>query len=68
MRLNKFHNSPWIKLIKSYNLIMPKTDLGIGSGIKLACKFTKFLTEISSKMYELKTYNQAIDNLLYKNR
>lgn len=47
---------------------MSMTDLSIGSDIKLAHKLAKFLIETSSKIHEPKTYNKAIDNLIYKNK
>lgn len=68
IRLNKSYNLFEMRLVKSHNLIVPKSDLGIGSSVKPTHKLAKSLTKISSKIYKLKTYNEAIDNLIYKNK
>lgn len=47
---------------------MPKTNLSTGSDIRLTYKPVKFLTETSDKVYDFKTYDKAINNLIYKNR
>lgn len=47
---------------------MLKIDLGIGSGIRLIHEFAKSMTEMSSKVYEPKTYNEIIDNLIHKKK
>lgn len=31
-------------------------------------KFAKLMTKISSKMHKPKTYNKAVNNLIYNNR
>lgn len=59
----------WIRLNEfQHPLQMLKTDLGIGSGIKLTHKLAKSMTEKNSKVYELKTYNKTIDNLIHGNK
>lgn len=68
MRLDKSYNLPQIGLAKSHNLTMPRTDLGISSGIKPTFKLTKSLTKSRNKVYKPKAYNKAIDNLIYGNR
>lgn len=35
--------------------------------VRPTCKFVKLVTKINNKMQELKTYNEAINNLIYKN-
>lgn len=57
-----------MRLAKFYNLIMPKTDLSLGSGIKLVYKLIKSLRETNNKIHEPKTYNKAIDDLIHKNK
>lgn len=47
---------------------MPKIDLGIDSGIILIHKLAKSMTEMSSKVYKPKTYNEIIDNLIHRNK
>lgn len=62
-----------------HNLLVPqkqKTDLGGISGknfpvdrlVKLVCKFAKLIIKTNSKMRELKTYDEAINNLVHKNK
>lgn len=68
MRLDESHDLPQIRLDKSYNLIVPKIDLGISSSIRLIYKFVKFLIETSNKVNQLKTYNKAVDNPIHKNK
>lgn len=68
MRLDKSHNLFWMRLAQFDNLIMPKTDLGIESGVRLLYKLTKSLIETSNKMHKPKTYNEAINNLIYESR
>lgn len=55
-----------MRLNRSHNLTVPRTDLDKGSNIKLAYKLTKSLTETSNKVHKLKTYNKAIDDPIYK--
>ena len=57
-----------MRLTKSHNSTVLKTNLGISSGVRPACKFVKSLTKTSNKVYEPKIYNEAIDNLIYGNR
>lgn len=68
MRLYKSYNLLQIKLDRSYNLSMPKIDLGIGLGIRPVYKLAKFLIKTNSKIYEPKTYNEAINNLIHGNK
>ena len=68
MRRDKSHNLSWMRLTKSYNSIMLKTDLGTGLDIRLVFKLTKFLIETSNKVHETKTYDKTIDNLIYGNK
>lgn len=65
----------WIRIYSFHNL-KSKTDL-IGTlsknllGDKLVkpiCKFAKSVTKTSSKVQELKIYNEAINNLIYENK
>lgn len=62
IRLDKFHNLFLMKLAKSHNLTILKTDLDTGLGTRLKCKLAKSLTETSSKVHEPKTYNEVINN------
>ena len=57
-----------MRIAKSYDLTVPRTNLGTGSSIKPVCKLAKSLTETSSKVHKSKTYDEAIDNLIYRNR
>lgn len=57
-----------MRLYRSHNQIVPKTYLDIGSGIRLVYKLAKSLTKISSKVHKPKTYNEAINNLIYRNK
>lgn len=57
-----------MRLDKSHDSTVSRTDLGIGSGVRFARKFAKSLTKTSSKVYKPKTYNEAIDDLIYRNR
>lgn len=68
IRLDESYDSSEIRLAKSYNPIVLKTDLDTGSGVKLVCKLAKSLTETSSKIYKPKTYDKVIDNSIYKNK
>lgn len=47
---------------------MFKTDLDIGSDVKLARKLAKSMTGTSGKVHKSKTYDKAIDNPIYGNR
>lgn len=68
MRLNKSYYHFQIKLNRFHNLTVSKIDLNRYSGVKLAYKFAKSLTKTSSKIYKLNTDNNAIDNLIQRNR
>lgn len=68
MRLDEAHNLSQKSLVKSHNSIVPRTDLGMDSSVRPAYEFTKFLTKTSSKMHEPKTYNKAINDLIYENK
>lgn len=68
MRLDKSHNSSWIRLAKFHNPIVPKTNSGMGSNVKLICKLAKSLIKTSSKVYKPKTYDEAINNPIYRNK
>lgn len=68
IKLDKSHNLLQMRLDKFYNPIMLRTDLDIGSDIRLICKLAKFLTETSSKVYKPKTYDEVINNLIYRNK
>ena len=68
MRLDKSHNLPQIRLAKIYNLTIPRIDLNMSSDIKLIRKLAKSLIEISKKVHKPKTYDKAINNLIYGNR
>lgn len=57
-----------MRLAKSHNPTVPRRDMGIGLGIRPAYKLVKSLIETSSKVYEFKTYDKAIDNPIYGNR
>lgn len=57
-----------MRLAKFYNLIVPKTDLGTGSGVRPIRKLAISLIEINSKIHKPKTYNEAIDNPIYGNK
>lgn len=60
----------------SYNLLIqkPKTDQGWTLGksplelVRPTYKLAKSMTKTNSKLHELKTYNKAINNLIYGNR
>lgn len=67
MRLDESHNLSRMRLDKFHNPTVPKTDLDMGSVIKPVYKLAKSLIETSSKVYEPKTYDKAIDNPIYKN-
>lgn len=68
MRLYKSHNLSRIKLYKSHNPFILRANLAINSDIKPICKLVKSLIDISSKVYKLKTYDKAINNLIYRNK
>lgn len=68
MRFDKSHNLSQIGLVKSHNLTMLRLDLGMSSGIKLIHKLAKSLIRTCSKVHDHKTYNKAINNLIYKNK
>lgn len=68
MNVNESHNLLQIRLDRSHNLTMSKTNISIGSGVKPAHKLVKSLTETSNKVHKCKTYNEAIDNLIYENK
>ena len=57
-----------MRLTRSHNLTLLKTDPSTGLGIKFICKLTKSLIETSNKVYEPKTYDKAINNLIHGNR
>lgn len=59
-----------MRLDGSQNLTQtrPRTDLGIGLGIKPARKHAKSPLKASSKMHEPKTYDETINNLIHENR
>lgn len=57
-----------MRLNRSYNLTMSRTDLDMGLGIKPAWKLVKSLTETNSMVQEVKTYKEAINNLIYENK
>lgn len=57
-----------MRLDRFYDLIISKTNLDTSLDVKSIHKFAKFLIKTSSKIYELKTYNKIIDNLIYKNK
>lgn len=46
----------------------PRTNLGIGLGVRLAHKLVKSVMETSSKVAESKTYNKIINNPIYENK
>lgn len=64
MKIDLFHN------------LKPKTDLDRTLGknslrdrlVRLVPKFAKLITETSSKMQELKTYNETIKDSFYGNK
>lgn len=68
IKSNKSYNPSQIRLAKSYNLTVPKTDLSLGLGIKLVYKLTKSLRETNNKIHKSKIYNEAIDNLIHGNK
>lgn len=68
MRLDESYDPPWIRLAKSHNPIIPKTDLGTGLDVRLARKLAESLIKTSSKAHEPKIYNKAIDNPIHGNR
>lgn len=68
MRLDEFHNPPRVKLDRSYDPTMLRTDIDTGSGVRPTRKLAKFLIETSSKVHEPKTYNEAINNTIYGNQ
>lgn len=57
-----------MRLNRSHNPTMPRTDLNMSSSVKPVCKLAKSLTKTSNKVHESKTYNEAINNLIHKNR
>lgn len=59
----------WMNLDESQDLIQmkPRINLDTGLSVKFAYNFAKSATEICNKMYEPRTYNKAIDNLIHKN-
>lgn len=67
MKLDESYNQPQMRLDRSYNLTIPRTNLSTGSAIRPLCKLAKFWGETSSKMHKPKTYNEAIDNSIYGN-
>lgn len=57
MRLEKFQNPTQMR---------PKTDLGMGSTLKLARKLPNSISETNSKIHELKTpYDETTNNPIY---
>lgn len=54
IRLDKSHNPPRMRLNRFHNLTVSKIDPDMSSSIKTICKLAQFLTETSSKMYELR--------------
>lgn len=68
MKLDKFHDSSWMRLAQFYNPTVSRIDLSIDSGIRAVCKLTKSLIEIKSKMHEPKTYDQIINYPIHRNR
>lgn len=68
IKLDKSYNPFWMRLNKSHNLTMPRIDLGTDLDVKPVYNPAKSLTKISNKVYEPKTYDEAINNLIYKNR
>lgn len=68
IRLDESHNPLQMRLAKFYNLNMPRIDLGMGSNVKPAHKFAKFLIQTSNKVHKCKTYDKAIDDLIYRIR
>lgn len=61
MRLDKSQDLFWMKLNRSYNPTMSRANLGIGSSVKS-------LTKTCTKVYKLKIYDKAIDNLIHGNK
>lgn len=57
-----------MRLAKFHDYTMPRTDLGTDSDIKPVGKFAKSLTKTSNKVHELRTYDEAIDNPIHRNR
>lgn len=56
-----------MKLDRSYNLTIFWIDLSTNLDVRLVYELTKSQTKISNKIYEFKTYNETINNLIYKN-
>lgn len=52
----------------SHNTTVSKIDLDTGLGVILAHKFDQCLTKTNSNKHEPKIYNEAINNLIYRNR
>lgn len=59
MRLDKSQDPIWMR---------PRTDLDTSSSVRLARKLAKSATKTSNKIHKPKIYNEAIDNLIYRNR
>lgn len=57
-----------MKLAKSQNLTLLKTNQATSSSVRLARKLAKSLIKTNSKMYEPKTYNKVIDNPIHGNK
>ena len=68
MRLDESHNLSWMRLAKSHDSIVSKTNQDIGSGIRPVCKLAKSLIEISSKVHKPKTFNKVIDDIILGNK
>lgn len=68
MRLDKSYNLPWIKLDRFYNLTISRTNLDTNLGVKFVYKLAKSLTKISNRVHKSKTYSEAIDDPIYRNR
>lgn len=68
MRLDKSHNLSPMRLAKFHDPTISRTDLNIGSDIRLIHKFANSLAKTSDKRYEPKTYDEANDNLIHKNK
>lgn len=52
IRLDKSHNLPYMKPVKSHNLTLLKTNLATSSNVRLAGKLAKSLIKTNNKIHE----------------
>lgn len=57
-----------MRLNKTHNLMILKTDLDIGFVIRFLLKLAKFLIKTSINMHKPKTYNEVMNNLIHGNK